>query len=351
MDDGETESRYWHVLVSRAPMNDEVFYYAVRTTGIFCRPGCASRLPRREHVLFFATCAEALLAGFRPCKRCQPDKAPDLELTAMIVQACRRIDHDEQAPSLATLAAEAGLSPWHFQRVFKRHVGVTPKQYAMLQRSRRLRERLKHDQSVTEAIYDAGFASSSRAYEDAALRFGMSLSRYKDGAVGMIIAYSIAESSLGLVLVATTERGLCAVEFGDDEAMLLAQLRASFPHAELQAAGPDAEAILQQVLALVEQPERTLDLPLDIQGTAFQERVWQVLRTVPVGSTISYSELAERIDNPKAVRAVASACAANRLAVVIPCHRVVRSDGALSGYRWGIERKRALLQREQTTES
>ena len=329
--------RRWTAVVERDAAADGAFVFAVRSTGVVCRPGCASRTPKRSNVAFFDTLDEAMDAGFRPCKRCRPDaRSPQERLAAQVVRACRRLEREEPEPTLEALAAEAGLSRAHFQRVFKRAVGLTPKQYARTRRAERFRTSLGRA---------AGFGSSSRAYEGAAL--GMTPSAYRNGAAGLPIRYGVAACSLGWLVVAVSERGVCAIEFGDDPDELPARLRERFPGAELDEGGAAFVRVLEQVVAFVEAPASGLDLPLDIRGTAFQQRVWEALRLVPPGSTVGYAELAARIGRPEAARAVAGACAANALAVAIPCHRVVRADGSLSGYRWGGERKRALLERER----
>ncbi len=344
------EKSRWQTLVTRDAAARVAFYYGVKTTGIVCRVGCPSRLPKRENVVFFDTYGEARLAGYRPCKKCRPDlESPDGPLVEMVVRACRRIDEAETPPGLEELAAEAGMSQGHFHRIFKQIVGVTPKQYAAARQTQRFREELKSGRSVTEAIYEAGFSSSSRAYETAGERLGMPPSTFRRGGAGMTIRYGMAPCSLGWVVVAATERGVCLIEFGNDPKSLSDKAWEHFPNADIEEAGPDFSNLLQKVVHLIESPRQPLDLPLDIQGTAFQERVWQALRDVPPGTTVTYAEIARRIGRPKAARAVAQACAANKLAVAVPCHRVVRSDGPSGGYRWGVERKQALLHRESET--
>ncbi|WP_151704265.1 bifunctional DNA-binding transcriptional regulator/O6-methylguanine-DNA methyltransferase Ada [Nitrincola alkalilacustris] len=345
-----TEESRWQALLARDQHAKGVFVYAVKTTGIYCHPGCASRLPKRENTLFFDTVEEAVQAGYRPCKRCKPDAiSAQTRVQELITQACRQIDESEAPPTLASLAAQAGLSQWHFQRVFKTAVGMTPKQYAKARQVERFRDSLKESESVTSAIYDAGFGSSSRAYENTRERLAMSPSLYRKGGAGLTIRYAITSCFLGWITVAATDKGICAIEFGDDPATLLTQLQDRFPKALLSEADKTFSELVQQVIAFIKAPSKGIELPLDIQGTAFQEKVWQALREVPPGSTVSYTDIAQRIGSPKAVRAVAQACASNKLAVIVPCHRVVRSDGALSGYRWGVERKRELLKREKDT--
>ena len=337
----------WDAARRRDPSYDGVFYVAVKTTGVYCRPSCKSRPPKRENVSFFASPADALRAGYRACKRCRPDRlgAADPQVEA-VRRACERIASAEQAPSLADLAAGAGLSSFHFHRVFRKVTGVTPKAYAAEMRARRAAEGLKTAKTVTEAIYDAGFNSSSRFYETATARLGMTPTAARRGGEGLSIRFAVGEASLGSVLVAATDKGVCAIMLGDDPDGLVRELEDRFPRAKLVAADPNFERTVAQVVGLVEAPGQNLDLPLDIRGTAFQQKVWQALRAIPVGATATYAEIARTVGRPKAVRAVAQACAANPLAVAIPCHRVVRTDGGLSGYRWGVERKRKLLDRE-----
>lgn len=327
---------------------DGAFYYAVRTTGVYCRPSCAARLARRENVSFHPTCEAAERAGYRPCKRCRPDEASQAERHAEAVRrACRLIEGAEEVPGLETLAAAAGLSPFHFHRVFKRVTGVTPKAYGHAVRAKRVVQALDAGESVTRAIYEAGYSGASRFYERSTERLGMTPSAYRRGGVGAAIRFAVGQCSLGAVLVAASDKGVCAILFGDDPDALLRDLQDRFPKADLIGADAAFEATVARVVGFIDAPGRGLDLPLDIRGTAFQQKVWTALRAIPAGTTASYAEVAAAIGLPAAVRAVAGACAANALAVAIPCHRVVRLDGTLSGYRWGIERKRALLARER----
>ena len=337
----------WQAVKRRDSTFDGTFLFAVRTTGVFCRPSCASRPAKRENVSFFSSVGEAEKAGYRACKRCRPDKlaAPDPQVQA-VSQACERIDQAEEAPKLAELAASAGLSPYHFHRVFKAITGVTPKAYAAERRARRAADKLRTAETVTEAIYDAGFNSSSRFYENTDARLGMTPGAVRRGGVGAVIRFAVGEASLGAVLVAATNKGVCAIMLGDDPHALVRDLQDRFPRAELEGGDHEFERMVAQVVGLVEAPGQRLDLPLDIRGTAFQQRVWAALSAIPAGKTATYKEIARAIGQPKAVRAVARACGANPLAIAIPCHRVVRSDGDLSGYRWGVERKRKLIDRE-----
>lgn len=341
------ESARWQALLQRDRNARGAFVYAVLSTGVYCSPGCASRRPRRENVRFFDTGDEAERAGFRPCKRCAPNAAEGANAhRASILHACELIDASETPPSLSSLAATAGLSPFHFQRVFKQTIGVTPKQYAMEKRRERVRAHLLEDTTVTEAAFHAGFGSGSRFYDESSATLGMKPSDYRAGAAGIVIRHAIALSYLGWVLVATTDLGICAISLGDSRAALRDRLRAQFPQAELHD-DPALSGVLVRVLAFLESPHCGLDLPLDIRGTAFQRRVWRALQEIPAGETASYAEIAARLGEPRAARAVARACAANALAVAIPCHRVIRKNGDPGGYRWGLPLKRALLEREK----
>jgi AraC family transcriptional regulator, regulatory protein of adaptative response / methylated-DNA-[protein]-cysteine methyltransferase len=339
----------WAALVARDASVDGTFVYGVATTGIYCRPGCPSKLARPENVSFFATCEEAEAAGFRACQRCRPNEASFAERqAALIAEACRRIEEAEELPTLDALAKTFGLSAFHFHRLFKKLTGVTPKAYAAGHRARRVRDHLAAGQgSVTEAIYDAGFNSGGRFYETSNAVLGMTPSTFRKGGAGTKIRFAIGECSLGSILVACSEKGVCAIFLGDDPDALARDLQDRFPKAALIGGGAGFEALVAKVVGFVEAPARGLDLPLDVQGTAFQRRVWQALCDIPLGTTASYSEIAHRIGAPKSVRAVAGACAANKIAVAIPCHRVVKNDGALSGYRWGVARKHALLDKEK----
>lgn len=337
----------WPAVVARDGTADGLFYYSVKTTGVYCRPSCAARPAKPQNVAFHLTTDDAEAAGFRACKRCKPDQPPaEQRAAARIAAACRMIETAEEAPSLTALAAESGLSPHHFHRVFKTITGLTPKGYANAHRTRRVRDQLHDGAPVTGAIYDAGFNSSSRFYEKAGAMLGMTPSAFRQGGVDATIRFAVGECALGSVLVAASDKGVCAILLGDEPDDLLRDLQDRFPRATLIGGSADFESTVALVVGLVERPSVGLDLPLDIRGTAFQQRVWQALRAIPAGTTASYAEVARAIGDPRSVRAVAQACAANALAIAIPCHRVVRTDGALSGYRWGIERKRRLLEAE-----
>jgi AraC family transcriptional regulator of adaptative response/methylated-DNA-[protein]-cysteine methyltransferase len=337
----------WAAVVARSKAADGTFFFSVKTTGVYCRPSCAARQARPEHVRFHATREEAERAGFRPCKRCKPDQAALQEQhTAKVTEACRLIEASPAVPTLEELARTAGLSPFHFHRVFKAVTGVTPREYAAAHRGERVRKELARTRTVTAAIYESGYNSSARFYGESQQVLGMTPTVYRAGGVNADIRFAVGECSLGSILVAKSELGVCAIMLGDDPDALARNLQDRFPQATLIGNDPEFEQLVAKVVGLVESPGVGLDLPLDVQGTAFQQRVWQALQEIPAGSTLSYTELARRIGAPKSVRAVAQACGSNPLAVAIPCHRVVRHDGGLSGYRWGVERKRALLQRE-----
>ena len=341
------DAQRWASVVAKDKTADGQFYTAVATTGIYCRPSCAARRPKRENVTFYDTCAEAEAAGYRPCKRCKPNELVlGAQHAAKVAEACRLITEAEVLPKLDDLARAVGLSPFHFHRLFKSIVGVTPKAYATATRQQRVREKLVRSMSVTEAIYDAGFNSNGRFYATASEVLGMTPTSYRAGGANAEIKFAVAQCSLGAILVAASGKGVCAIFLGDDPNELVHEVQDRFPNASLIGGDSEFEKLVAHVVGFVETPRAEWDLPLDIRGTAFQHRVWQALRAIPPGETVSYAELARRVGDHKAVRAVAGACAANNLAVVIPCHRVVRTDGSLSGYRWGVERKRILIERE-----
>lgn len=337
----------WARVVARDRSADETFWYSVATTGVYCRPSCPSRTANPRNVHFHGSTAAAEAAGFRPCRRCKPDQpSSDVRNAATVARICRLIEHAEQAPPLAELAEAAGLSPGHLHRMFRAVTGVTPKDYAAAYRAGKVRDRLGRSGTVTEALYDAGFNSNGRFYEKAGEMLGMTPTDYRAGGANAAIRFAVGECSLGSILVARSEKGVCAILIGDDPEALVYDLQDRFPRARLIGGDAEFETLVAQVVGFVEAPGIGLDLPLDVRGTAFQQRVWAALRDIPAGTTVSYSDIARTIGAPKAVRAVAGACAANGLAVAIPCHRVVRTDGGLSGYRWGIERKRTLIGRE-----
>jgi AraC family transcriptional regulator of adaptative response/methylated-DNA-[protein]-cysteine methyltransferase len=318
----------------------------VLTTGVYCRPSCPARKARRENVLFFSTREDARRKGFRPCRRCRPDEDGDAIRTAAIEKACRAIEKSRGSVSLAELARAAGMGRFHFHRLFKEVTGVTPKAYSNAVRRKTVREKLPAEASVTDAVYRSGFGSSSRFYESSGKMLGMKPREFRSGGKGVGLRFAVGQCSLGAILVAASEKGVAAIMLGDDPEALVRELECSFPKAELSGGDPDFERLVATVIGFVEDPSRGLGLPLDIRGTAFQERVWRALMEIPAGETATYSRIAAKIGAPGSARAVGSACASNLLAVAIPCHRVVRTDGSLSGYRWGIERKRSLLRRE-----
>jgi len=342
-----TNDARWLSLVAKDAAADGTFFYSVKTTGVYCRPSCAARPARPENVQFHATIEDAEKDGFRACKRCKPNEPSMVEQhAATVAKACRFIERSEEAPGLEELAARAGMSAFYFHRVFKAITGVTPKNYATAHRSKRVRIQLKRTGTVTEAIYGAGYNSNGRFYEISNEVLGMTPTNFRAGGAHAEIRFAIGESSLGSILVARSDRGVCAILMGDAPDPLIRDLQDRFPRANLIGGDGDFEQHVAKVVGFVEAPAIGLDLPLDVRGTAFQQRVWQALREIPSGSTASYTDIANRIGSPKSVRAVAQACGANALAVAIPCHRVVRNDGDLSGYRWGVERKRELLDRE-----
>jgi AraC family transcriptional regulator of adaptative response/methylated-DNA-[protein]-cysteine methyltransferase len=342
----------WARIVARDRTADGQFWYSVSTTGVYCRPSCPSRVANPGNVQLHDSLESARATGFRPCRRCNPE-GPSIEgeHAALVAKACRIIEASEEEPSLEELAGALGRSPSYFHRVFKATTGLTPKDYAVAHRAKKVRQGLASGNSVTAAIYDAGFNSSGRFYEKSTDMLGMTPSQYRAGGANEEIRFAVGATSLGAILVASSKKGVAAILLGDDPDKLLRNLQDRFPRAQLIGADREYEALVARVVGLVETPGIGLDLPLDVRGTAFQQRVWQALREIPVGETLSYAEVARRIGSPRAVRGVAGACAANNLAVAIPCHRMVRQDGLPSGYAWGVERKRALLDREASREA
>ncbi|HEY3809309.1 MAG TPA: bifunctional DNA-binding transcriptional regulator/O6-methylguanine-DNA methyltransferase Ada [Steroidobacteraceae bacterium] len=343
----DTHTERWNAVRERRARPQDSFYYAVSTTGVYCRPTCGARTPLRKNVRFFDDTAAAERAGFRACKRCKPNATgPADRQAALVAQACRTIGQADEIPQLAELASAAGLSRFHFHRLFKSVTGLAPKAYAAAVRAQRVRDRLPDSGSVTAAIYDAGFNSNGRFYAQSQAALGMTPSRFRAGGAGEEIRFALAQCSLGAILVAATERGVCAITLGDDPEALLRDLQDRFPRAQLRGGDAAFERTVATVIGFVESPATGLNLPLDLKGTSFQLRVWQALRTIPAGETTTYAEIARRLGQPKACRAVGAAIGANPVAVAVPCHRVIRSDGTLCGYHWGVERKRALLARE-----
>ncbi len=337
----------WTAVLDRNQDYADSFLYAVLSTGIYCRPGCASRPPRRENVRFFATPAEAEAAGFRACKRCRPDRGGPSATQRSIEAARQYLDaHLDETVTLERLARVAHMSAHHLQRTFKRQVGLSPRRYVEVMRAERLKERLREGDTVSRATFEVGYSSTSRVYEQVDSHLGMTPGTYRRGGQGMSIRFATAATPLGRVLVAATERGVCAVTLGDDDATLEAELRREYPRATIEPAGDQLRGRVEEIVAYLEGEKTSLRMPLDLPATDFQRRVWQALQEIPYGTTYSYSMVAEAIGKPTAARAVARACASNQVALVIPCHRVVRGDGELSGYRWGPERKRFLLELE-----
>jgi AraC family transcriptional regulator of adaptative response/methylated-DNA-[protein]-cysteine methyltransferase len=337
----------WARILVRDHTADGLFWYSVMTTGVYCRPSCASRRANRKNVQLHDSLEAARATGFRPCRRCNPDGVSIKDESAAIVaRACRLIEESEEVPALNDLAEAVGRSPSHFHRLFKTATGLTPNDYAAAHRAARVRDNLEAGQSITDAIYGAGFNSSGRFYESSTSMLGMTPSRYRSGGANEEIRFAVGQSSLGAILVASSAKGVASILLGDDPDALVRDLQDRFPNARLIGGDEEFEAFVARVVGFVEAPGVGLNLPLDVRGTAFQRRVWQALTEIPVGQTVSYAEVARRIGAPKSMQAVAGACAANNLAVAIPRHRVIRKDGSMSGYAWGVERKRILLENE-----
>lgn len=343
----DTDEQRWAAVVQNAKEADNSFVYGVKTTGVFCLPSCKSRRPNRSNVEFFNDSSKALTAGYRDCKRCKPlARAGENRNQDKIIKACQLIKASEHEIKLDELAARVGLSAYHFHRLFKKLLGVTPKQFFKMVQMNRLQEKVVDGESVTDAIYSSGFGSSSGFYENTSKQLGMEPRRYKKGGEGVQIFYGFTECFLGVVVVGATEKGVCCVEIGSDRVLLFQQLQERFPQALFEKGDSKFEDLLEEVVNTLNKPVEKHSIPLDIHGTAFQKRVWQTLLTIKPGTTMTYSQVTAQIGSPKAVRAVASACASNKIALLIPCHRVVGKDGKLAGYRWGVQRKKKLLEAE-----
>lgn len=340
----ETEI-FWKAVQNNDARFNGAFVYGVNSTGIYCKPSCSSRLPKRENVKFFADFETAENKGFRACLRCKPQSETANPQTEIVIRACEILELEEQI-SLEDLGAELNLSAAYLQKIFKEIIGVSPKKFAELKRLEKFKNEIKKGNDVTDAMYEAGFNSSSRLYENVAEKLGMTPKTYAKKGKNMMIDYTITNCDLGKLLVARSEKGVCAVTFGDDEKTLVENLFNEYSRAEFTENSANLKDYVKAILANLEGKNKTLDLPLDLQATAFQMRVWDILRKIPYGETVSYSDVATQIGNKNSVRAVATACASNRVALVIPCHRVIGKSGDLSGYRWGIERKAKILQKE-----
>jgi AraC family transcriptional regulator, regulatory protein of adaptative response / methylated-DNA-[protein]-cysteine methyltransferase len=340
-----TEQERWAAVVGRDRRADGLFVYSVCTTGIYCRPACPSRLARRENIRFHASCEVAERAGFRACRRCRPNEAPVERHATAVAEACRLLDNAHELPTLEALATTVGMSAFHFHRIFKKATGLTPKAYATASRAQRVRTKLLQTRTITDALYEAGFNSNARFYAKSRETLGMDTQSFRNRGKGERIRFGTARCALGWVLVAATAKGICSTTLGDEPKSLVQELGLRFSNAAL---APDRSlsGLVRKVVAYIESPDMALDLPLDLRGTLFQKRVWHALREIPAGTTLTYKQLANYLDAPTSARAVARACASNPIAVMIPCHRVIASNGTLAGYRWGLERKRKLLKRE-----
>ena len=346
MGERPNNDHFWRIVCGEVEAEQESFRYGVVTTGVYCRPACPSRRPRRENVRFFASSVLAEMAGYRPCKRCSPAQTGRGPRKA-VIDAVRQIEAADEMPLLRDLASTAGLSPWHFQRVFRGEVGLTPKQFGKAVRERRLSAGLKDASTVTGAVFDAGYGSASQGYVAAKQRLAMSPRQALRGAPGEVIKLALRQCDLGWACVAITAKGICGIEIGDNRDQVQEMVTSRFPHASFEEADRDLATLVEAAIEQVDHPAIARGLPLDIRGTVFQQKVWAELQKVPAGSTVSYKEMASRVGSPNASRAVAQACASNKIAVAVPCHRVVAADNRISGYRWGKERKRALLERER----
>lgn len=336
---------FWKAVETNDARFNGAFVYGVDSTRIYCKPSCSSRLPKRENVRFFDDFLAAENKGFRACLRCEPQSEKLNQKAEIALRACEILEREDQI-SLEDLGAEIGLSASHLQKVFKEIIGVSPKKFAEMKRLEKFKSELKNGRGVTDAMYEVGFGSSSRLYENVSKKLGMTPKIYAKGGANLQIDFAFADCDLGKLLVARTAKGVCAVSFGDDEKSLAANLQNEFPKAEIRQTDENLKDFIKAILANLRGTNKTLDLPLDLQATAFQMRVWEALRRIPFGETVSYSDIAEKLGNKNAVRAVATACASNRVALVIPCHRVIGKNGDLSGYRWGVERKKAILEKE-----
>ncbi|MEH1977546.1 MAG: bifunctional DNA-binding transcriptional regulator/O6-methylguanine-DNA methyltransferase Ada [Nostoc sp.] len=342
------EETLWEAVLNRDSTIDGKFFYGVRSTGIYCRPICSSRRPNRNQVCFFQSAQEAEIAGFRPCKRCQPQsKTVPNPVKAKVLTACRYIEAQvDHIPTLSELCSQVEMSPSYLQRIFKQIIGVSPFQYADALRSQRLKQRLQSGEEIAHAVYDTGYGSSSQLYEKAPKQLGMTPKTYQQAGKTISIVYAITSSPLGYLLVATTEKGICAVKLGDEADKLEHILNQEFHQAHIMRDDHTHKEWIQAILDLIAGDETHLDLPLDVRGTAFQKQVWEALQKIPYGETRTYTDIARNLAKPQAVRAVGNACGANPIALIVPCHRVLRSDGSLGGYHWGIERKQKLLTQE-----
>ena len=345
---GLMRKKYLAAVHSHDARMDGAFVYGVRSTGIYCRPSCPSRRPRENQILFFNQPVDAEQAGFRACQRCHPREIRDNPKTTLIRKICAEIERrPDDSPSLKALAKLTGFGPTYLQRTFRQAMGITPRQYAEALRVKRLKSELRKGSDVTTAMHEVSYGSASRLYEKSDEQLGMTPATYRKGGIGMKISYTIADSSLGRVLVAGTERGISAVYLGEKDSELAATLREEYPRAEIQTIPENKSQWVRAVVANLDQSNSPIDLPTDVKGTAFQRRVWQALREIPSGATRTYSDIARAIGQPTAIRAVGHACATNPASIVVPCHRVIRTDGSLGGYRWGLQRKKTLLERER----